>query len=197
MTALRTLCVWSVLTHPEIQQFFHVAIYNFVLNVWWVWWEKENVVLSVSWPLKNTEKCIYRSVLFNFLGMMIINIKRNKHVIEENFSLWKFGYLFESTKVDAIINSFKFNVMQTFSFRFFFINLLCYICIFLKKPPLFSFVIFLFIHSFNVFSLGVFHWIDHSRIQKLLVRRRKVFWNHFFQNQTWNIHKEDIDKDNM
>lgn len=34
MTALRTLCVWSVLTHPEIQQFFHVAIYNFVLNVW-------------------------------------------------------------------------------------------------------------------------------------------------------------------
>lgn len=36
MTVLRTPCVWSALTRPEIQQFFHVDIYSFVLNVWQV-----------------------------------------------------------------------------------------------------------------------------------------------------------------
>lgn len=34
VTALRTPCVWSALTRQEIQQFFHVDIYSFVLNVW-------------------------------------------------------------------------------------------------------------------------------------------------------------------
>lgn len=43
--------------------------------------------------------------------------------------------------------------MQTFSFIFIFINLLLHLYILQKKTPLFSFVIFLFIHSFNVLPL--------------------------------------------